>query len=117
MDHSPDSLLSWVHALFLAIDANFRLTCKVTSSDAGDPGLNHGYAYIVEEKKFKEYLAIFGSLVPDDKSTCNNHDAIKSASVRGGKGHPCAEADQLHYKNRNNGYRRTMKLQVARIVS
>jgi hypothetical protein len=31
-------------------------------------------------------LAEFGSLFPEDKSTCSNHDAIKSASIRGGKG-------------------------------
>ncbi|KAF8798265.1 hypothetical protein BYT27DRAFT_7264855 [Phlegmacium glaucopus] len=56
------------------------------SSDGRDPGLNHGYAYIVEEKKFKEYLLEYNNKVPDDKSTCNNHDAIKSASMHGSKG-------------------------------
>ncbi|KAJ2927052.1 hypothetical protein H1R20_g10072, partial [Candolleomyces eurysporus] len=76
----------WLYALFLAVDANFRLTCKVVSDDIKDPGLNHGYAYIVEEQAFKQYLLTFGDLIPNDKSTCNNHDAIKSASIRGGKG-------------------------------
>jgi hypothetical protein len=76
----------WLHVLFLAIDANFRLTCRVVSDDLKDPGLNRGYAYIVEEKKFKEYLSVFGEQIPDDKSTCNSHDAIKSASIRGGRG-------------------------------
>ncbi|KAJ2935743.1 hypothetical protein H1R20_g1351, partial [Candolleomyces eurysporus] len=76
----------WLHALFLAIDANFRLTRRMVSDDLKDPGLNRGYAYIVEETKFKEYLAVFGEQIPDDKSTCNNHDAIKSASIRGGRG-------------------------------
>ncbi|KAJ2913229.1 hypothetical protein MD484_g7185, partial [Candolleomyces efflorescens] len=76
----------WVHALFLAMDANFRLTRRNVSSDQKDPGLNHGYAYMVDETQFKEYLALFGELIPDDKSTCNNHDAIKLASIRGGRG-------------------------------
>ena len=55
-------------------------------SDARDPGLNQGYAYIVEEKQFKLYLAEFDKKIVEDVSTCNNHDAIKSASMRGGKG-------------------------------
>jgi hypothetical protein len=58
----------------------------MVSDDMKDPGLNRGYAYIVEETKFKEYLSVFGEKIPDDKSTCNNHDAIKSASIRGGRG-------------------------------
>jgi len=56
------------------------------STEERDPGLNRGYAYVVENQKFKTYLSTYDSLVPDDKSTCNNHDAIKSASMRGGKG-------------------------------
>ncbi|KAG6877691.1 hypothetical protein C0992_009434 [Termitomyces sp. T32_za158] len=76
----------WLYSLFLGIDANFRLKRLNVSSQEQDPGLNHGYAYFVEESAFKSYLNRFGTLVPDDISTCNNHDAIKSASIRGGKG-------------------------------
>ncbi|KAG6895616.1 hypothetical protein C0992_000364, partial [Termitomyces sp. T32_za158] len=76
----------WLYALFLGIDANFRLKRLKSSSDVVDPGLNHGYAYYVENTKFKAYLEEFGTKVEDDVSTCNNHDAIKSASIRGGKG-------------------------------
>ncbi|KAG6876851.1 hypothetical protein C0992_011551 [Termitomyces sp. T32_za158] len=76
----------WLYALFVGIDANFRLKRLKNSSDAVDPGLNHGYAYYVEDTKFKAYLNKFGSRVEDDISTCNNHDAIKSAAIRGGKG-------------------------------
>ncbi|KAJ3516066.1 hypothetical protein NLJ89_g1356 [Agrocybe chaxingu] len=56
------------------------------SSDLRDPGLNHGYAYVVDNTEFKAYLAKCDEAIPDDKSTCNNHDAIKSASARGGHG-------------------------------
>ena len=56
------------------------------SSDEWDPGLNHGYVYIIEHQKFEKYLDTYGEQIPDDKSSCNNHDAIKSASMRGGKG-------------------------------
>lgn len=70
----------------MGLDANFRLKRMNISSDDRDPGLNHGYAYVVENKKFKNYLMEYDSKIPDDKSTCNNHDAIKSASMRGCRG-------------------------------
>jgi hypothetical protein len=76
----------WLYALFIGIDANFRLKRMNVSNDERDPGLNHGYAYVVERRKFEKHLQDFGEKIPDDKSSCNNHDAIKSASMRGGKG-------------------------------
>jgi hypothetical protein len=72
--------------VFLGIDTNFRLKRMNVSTDERDPGLNHGYAYVVEHEKFEKYLDDYGPRIPDDKSSCNNHDAIKSASMRGGKG-------------------------------
>lgn len=81
-----DSNRRWLYALFVGIDANFRLKRLKVSSTDRDPGLNHGYAYFVEDRQFKAYLNEYGPRVPDDVSTCNNHDAIKSASIRGGKG-------------------------------
>ncbi|KAJ3537092.1 hypothetical protein NMY22_g5739 [Coprinellus aureogranulatus] len=85
-DDWRDSKMIWIYALFLAIDANFRLKRKNVSTDERDPGLNHGYAYIVAESPFRAHLLKYGNEIKDDKSTCNNHDAIKSASIRGGKG-------------------------------
>jgi hypothetical protein len=49
---------SWLYALFLGIDANFRLKRKNVSSDKADPDLNQGCAYFVEEKEYKEYLEV-----------------------------------------------------------
>ncbi|KAH6916353.1 hypothetical protein BKA70DRAFT_1419261 [Coprinopsis sp. MPI-PUGE-AT-0042] len=77
---------SFIYRLFIAVDANFRLRRKDVSSEERDPGLNQGHAFIVGETRFKEHLAEFGEVITEDKSTCNNHDAIKSASVRGGRG-------------------------------
>jgi len=54
------------------------------SSNQRDLGLNHGYAYVVEESSYKSFLEIFDTRVSEEKSTCNNHDAIKSATIRGG---------------------------------
>lgn len=78
---------SWLYALFIAVDANFRLKRLDVSNEAKDPGLNLGYAYVVAETEYKQFLGDFDSLLPNDDSTCNNHDAIKSAHVRGGKGY------------------------------
>ncbi|TFK59258.1 hypothetical protein BDN72DRAFT_873066 [Pluteus cervinus] len=77
---------TWIYTLFLAMDANFRLKRLDVSNDANDPGLNNGTAFVVDETKYKEFLKEFGEQVPVDTSTCNNHDAIKSANIRGGKG-------------------------------
>ncbi|KAH6899328.1 hypothetical protein BKA70DRAFT_1526994 [Coprinopsis sp. MPI-PUGE-AT-0042] len=86
MDCPPDK--RFLFQLFLAMDANFRLKRKNVSTDEHDPGLNRGYAYFVEETKFKEFLQEFAGLIVgnDDKSSCNNYDAIKSAGIRGGRG-------------------------------
>ncbi|KAF9463104.1 hypothetical protein BDZ94DRAFT_1193298 [Collybia nuda] len=79
--------VQWLYTLFLAIDANFRLKRLDVSNDIRDPGLNHGYAYFVEEKAFKKYLREYDDRLPvEPDSTCNNYDAMKSANSRGGKG-------------------------------
>ncbi|KAH6890716.1 hypothetical protein BKA70DRAFT_1120446 [Coprinopsis sp. MPI-PUGE-AT-0042] len=78
----------FLYQLFIAVDANFRLKRKDVSSDLHDPGLNNGYAYFVPETEFKEFLKQFVDLAVGNngKSNCNNYDAIKSASIRGGRG-------------------------------
>lgn len=68
------------------MDANFRLKRLAVSTAERDPGLNHGYAYFVEDTRFRNYISEFDSRIPDDVSNCNNHDALKLASMRGGKG-------------------------------
>ncbi|KAK0493265.1 hypothetical protein EDD18DRAFT_1310625 [Armillaria luteobubalina] len=77
----------WIYRLFLAIDANFRLHHLNVSSEESDPSLNHGYAYFVEEKKFRSHLETYGAVIPiEEKSTCNNHDAVKLVNSQGGQG-------------------------------
>ncbi|KAF9500747.1 hypothetical protein BDN71DRAFT_1567169, partial [Pleurotus eryngii] len=77
---------AWIYSLFLAIDANFRLKRLSASNDIRDPGLNRGFAYFVEEKKYKEFLAVTTDLVTTEPSTCSNYDAVKLANIRGGNG-------------------------------
>ncbi|EMD32481.1 hypothetical protein CERSUDRAFT_58620 [Gelatoporia subvermispora B] len=73
----------WLYQLFIAMDANFRLRRKAVSSDEKDPGLNHGYAYFVEEHAYKRHLAMYSDLVAEDKSSCSDHDAVKLAQRKG----------------------------------
>jgi hypothetical protein len=46
----------WTYALFLAIDANFRLKRKKVSNDTVDPSLSVGWGCFVEESIYKDYL-------------------------------------------------------------
>ncbi|TFK61735.1 hypothetical protein BDN72DRAFT_777906, partial [Pluteus cervinus] len=76
----------WLYALFLGNDANFRLKRLDVSKDEFDPSLNDGSAYVVKESDYKDFIACHGESIATQTSTCNNHDAIKSANSRGGKG-------------------------------
>ncbi|SJL07092.1 uncharacterized protein ARMOST_10435 [Armillaria ostoyae] len=77
----------WLYHLFIAVDANFHLCCLNVSDEFNDPSLNQGYAYFVEEEGFKTHLEKYGDVIPEEeKSTCNNHDAVKLANSHGGKG-------------------------------
>ncbi|PBL01526.1 hypothetical protein ARMGADRAFT_1022997 [Armillaria gallica] len=74
---------SYVNCLFLGVDANFRLVWLNVSSDICDPGLNHGFAYFMEESAFQSHLAQFHDKLPTEMNMCNNHNAIKLASLHG----------------------------------
>lgn len=57
------------------------------SKSADDPDLNQGCAYFVNEESLQRHLQAHGDKVlPNENSTCSNYDAIKLASMRGGKG-------------------------------
>ncbi|SJL06441.1 uncharacterized protein ARMOST_09778 [Armillaria ostoyae] len=86
-DWNQNLATRWLYRLFLAIDANFWLRRLNVSSDRSDPGLNLGYAYFVDETAFRNHIDMFGKVIPEEeKSTCNNHDAVKLANSRGGQG-------------------------------
>ncbi|TFK78062.1 hypothetical protein K466DRAFT_446088, partial [Polyporus arcularius HHB13444] len=77
----------WLHRLFVALDANFRLKRKKVSSDEADPGLSHGYAYIVSEQVYKAHLAAYDQeLIAMSSNHCNNHDAVKLATLKNSAG-------------------------------
>ena len=57
------SIVSFLHRLFLAMDANFRLKRRNVSSEAKDPSYSAGWSYFVPEKEYKEFLAEYDSVV------------------------------------------------------
>ncbi|KAG1784380.1 uncharacterized protein HD556DRAFT_1435459 [Suillus plorans] len=77
--------IRWKYALFLAIDANFRLKRKLVSSDNVDPSLNAGSCYFVEENAYKQYLSERGC-EPQEKSSCVSHNAVNMADTKSSRG-------------------------------
>ncbi|KAJ7051468.1 hypothetical protein C8F01DRAFT_1339499 [Mycena amicta] len=65
----------FLYALFLAIDANFRLRRKDVSSEEKDPGFSEGWAFYCN---VKEYLAHVKKHWDDrqPRSRCVAHDAV-----------------------------------------
>lgn len=68
------------------------------SNDANDPGLNHGYAYFVEENAYKTHLLLHAGDTQEvfilfflhcccadswmQKSTCSGHSAVNLANTK-----------------------------------
>ncbi|KAJ7096928.1 hypothetical protein C8R44DRAFT_544615, partial [Mycena epipterygia] len=65
----------FLYALFLAMDANFRLKRKDVSSEEADPGLGPGWAFFAEVQAYKKHLADNWDM-PQERSTCVAHDAV-----------------------------------------
>ncbi|KAG1862476.1 hypothetical protein C8R48DRAFT_673274 [Suillus tomentosus] len=87
----PDELVNappeskFLYALFVAIDADFRLAQHNVSSDTVNPGLNHSYTFFVEETAFKSFLNLHGCTI-QDKSTCSSHNAVNLADMKASRG-------------------------------
>ncbi|KAG1726114.1 hypothetical protein EDB19DRAFT_1897694 [Suillus lakei] len=85
----PLTLLShrsrFLYALFLGIDANFRLARRNVSSDIVNPGLNQGYAFFVEEQAYKSFIGSQERAV-QEMSLCSSHDAVNLADTRVSRG-------------------------------
>ncbi|KAF9231029.1 hypothetical protein BU15DRAFT_90993 [Melanogaster broomeanus] len=76
---------SWLYALFLAVDANFRLCRRDKSSEKADPSFNEGWAYFVEQSCFQKTLEMFSGKT-QEKSTCVSHNAVNLADTRNCRG-------------------------------
>ncbi|KAG1744823.1 hypothetical protein EDB19DRAFT_1894525 [Suillus lakei] len=85
-DSAPSEIRSrFLYALFLGIDANFRLARRNVSSDIVDPGLNQGYAFFVEEQAYKSFIGSQERAV-QEMSSCSSHDAVNLADTRVSRG-------------------------------
>ncbi|KAG2125960.1 hypothetical protein DEU56DRAFT_872983 [Suillus clintonianus] len=85
-ENSPPEF-QFLYVMFIAIDANFRLVRRNVSSDAVDPGLNHGYTFFVEETGYKGFLASCNRVGnAQEKSTCSSHSAVNLADTRASRG-------------------------------
>ncbi|KAG1905395.1 uncharacterized protein F5891DRAFT_943997, partial [Suillus fuscotomentosus] len=51
-----DVSLKFLYAIFLALDANFRLKNHLWSSKAGDPGLHTGLTYFVPNEPYRAHI-------------------------------------------------------------
>jgi hypothetical protein len=56
MSHAHKIPHSFLYALFLALNANFRLKRKDVSSEEKDPGLGTGLAFFGDVKEYMEHL-------------------------------------------------------------
>ncbi|KAJ7734855.1 hypothetical protein B0H16DRAFT_1731613 [Mycena metata] len=80
---SPEE--AFLYILFLAIDACFRLKCRLVSSELKDPSLGPGWSYMVESAPYRAYLLT----VTDQKemSTCSGLAALDYANTKFSKGY------------------------------
>lgn len=92
-----NSASSWLYALFLGLDANFRMLRKKVSSEEADPSLSKGWAFFCEITKYSKHLAdhanqpaevstlhtcLFSiTLTCLKRSTCVKHHAVKDANT------------------------------------
>ncbi|KAJ6538207.1 hypothetical protein DFH09DRAFT_1249732 [Mycena vulgaris] len=65
----------FLHALFLAMDANFRLKRKDVSTEEKDPGLGKGWAFFCEVKAYMAHVVANWDQ-KQERSHCVAHDAV-----------------------------------------
>ncbi|KAJ6467617.1 hypothetical protein C8R47DRAFT_1078525, partial [Mycena vitilis] len=65
----------FLYALFLAIDANFRMKRKHVSSEADDPSLGNGVAFFSDVNEYMAHVHKHWDIA-QEKSTCVAHDAV-----------------------------------------
>ncbi|KAJ7148083.1 hypothetical protein C8R43DRAFT_1129237 [Mycena crocata] len=65
----------FLYALFLALDANFRLKRKDVSTEEKDPGLGDGLSFYGEVTRYMAHVREHWD-EPQERSTCVSHDAV-----------------------------------------
>ncbi|KAJ6471042.1 hypothetical protein C8R45DRAFT_1218231 [Mycena sanguinolenta] len=82
-DAPPD--MRFLYAIFLAIDACFRLKRKKISSWAADPSLQDGWAYFVPSAAYMKFVETLGD--QKEMSTCTGLAALDHANTKYSKGY------------------------------
>ncbi|THU87302.1 hypothetical protein K435DRAFT_821927 [Dendrothele bispora CBS 962.96] len=72
------------YAKFLALDANFRLRNKIVSDDFKSPTLGPGWAYLVPQETYKEYIENF--VDEKEMNSCSGFVAMFLANLKNVKG-------------------------------
>ncbi|KAG1902395.1 uncharacterized protein F5891DRAFT_1127683 [Suillus fuscotomentosus] len=75
-----DVSLKFLYAIFLALDANFRLKNRLRSSKAGDPGLHTGLAYFVPNEPYRAH--ILNNASQNDISSCSGFKTLAHAETK-----------------------------------
>ncbi|KAF8134146.1 hypothetical protein K438DRAFT_1640975, partial [Mycena galopus ATCC 62051] len=70
----------FLHVLFLALDACFRLKHRLVSSEHKDPSLGAGWSYMVETGPYREYLLTVTD--QNEMSTCSRLAALDYANMK-----------------------------------
>ncbi|KAJ7174245.1 hypothetical protein B0H12DRAFT_1246897 [Mycena haematopus] len=71
---APDDK-QFLYALYLAMDANFRLKRKDVSTESKDPGLGKGWAFFCEVEAYMRHVKKHWDY-KQDRSHCVAHDAV-----------------------------------------
>ncbi|KAF7376803.1 CxC2 domain-containing protein [Mycena sanguinolenta] len=83
-ENTPPAM-RFLYAIFLAIDACFRLKRKKISSWAADPSLQDGWAYFVQSAPYAEFVKTLGE--QKEMSTCTGLAALDHANTKYSKGY------------------------------
>lgn len=70
----------FLYMLILAMDANFRLKNRMSSTDAADPALGPGWAYFVRDEPYKEHLKNYVS-----EADVSEYHVLSSISLIGNR--------------------------------
>ncbi|KAK7051166.1 hypothetical protein VNI00_004666 [Paramarasmius palmivorus] len=79
-----ETMNKFKYTMFLAVDACFRLKRKLVSSEASDPALGSGWAYMVEDEPYRQYL--LERTNESEMSTCSGLAALDHANSRNARG-------------------------------
>ncbi|KAJ7028789.1 hypothetical protein C8F04DRAFT_1265542 [Mycena alexandri] len=82
-DASPEE--QYKYTLSVAFDACFRLKRRLISSELKDPGLGTGYAYMVENEPYREYLRTVTN--QKEINTCSGLAALDYANTKFSRGY------------------------------